>query len=221
MSESGLHFVEPYSAQEVQQHLVRGVDRALRRVYRALYQIREVHGLRREDGAWVLGVAVNQVWPTVPCRPRGLAWWRAYGLIRLQQDLDAGTVGVVSEYGGRRRRELHEEERDSYRFATDWRGVHAYLTKGGVVSVDQVGEFAGVDKTSVARMVREGYEPSLEVGERFLVLRAMIEAGSLQGWGEKRGMWRLNGRKRGRVVGEEAEHPFVALSRQLEGQYGE
>ena len=201
-----LHCSEPYAAEQVAAYLDRCVKRTVKRVYWALYRLREVHQVTLADAGWLLGVSWKRAIPPVPIQATRLRWSRAKGLVELQRAVDGGQVGKVNERADRRRVELGEEPEGSYRFGADWWPVRDALTEHGRVSPYYMARFAGF-----ARLPRFGSEPMLDAGERLLLLRKLLASGALHGWGEKpeRGPRR---RREVRMLGEDGELPFVAIS---------
>ena len=213
-----LHCGEPYAAERVAMHLDRLVERSVRRVYYAIYRITEVHGVTATDVGWVLGVHRDRAIPNVPIEPSTLRWTRAKGLVELQKAIDAGQVGRVIERSGRRRVRLGNEPEASFKFGMNWRALHDALTLDGRASLYYVAQYAGCRRQKLARLAQLGAEPMLDVGERVLLLREMIESGALQGWGERsdaRVAPETRRRERGRKVrmlGEDGEPPVEAIS---------
>ena len=201
-----LHCAEPYAAEQVAAYLDRGVKRAVKRVYWAMFRLREVHQVTHADAGWVLGIPREKAIPKGPITPTKLRWSRAKGLVELQRALDGGQVGKVSERAGRCRARLDEEREDSFKFGADWRAVHDALTEHGRVSPYYVASFAGF-----VRLPRFGSEPMLDAGERLLLLRKMIDSGALQGWGEKPERTPQRCRKV-RMLGEDGELPLAPIS---------
>ena len=219
----GLHCAEPYVAQQVAKELERRVKRcSVKRVLFAIFRIREVHGVTHADAARVLGVARHYAIPQVPFDPKALRWSRAFGLHALQQGLDCGKVGVVTERGGCRRVKLEGEEARCFQFRADWRPLYEELTKGGEVAAYYVSRHAGIAPGTFVRLARPGADPSLDTGERLLALRDMIDSGSLEGWGEMPEGRSTTARKgEPAFIGESREHPLVSLARSVNEAFAE
>ena len=211
---SGLHCTEPYAAQQVALHLDKCLKQGVRRVHYAMYRTKEFHGVTDTDAARVLGTGREHPFPEIPVTPSSLRWTRAHGLVKLQEALDAGACGVVSERGGRRRVKLGGEERCSFKYRADWRPLFAFLTRDGTVGLRYVARFAGVSHGMVNRLLRPGAEPLLGTAERLLLLRALIESRVLREWGERPESRERSGiaKPEGHLILDSPEHPLEALS---------